>query len=318
MKLPKDCDDNEIGLVEAYEPAIVSQPTTMTFFLARVQLADLCRELTDTVPLETSKLMQIPYEHIIALDKRLENFIADLPFFFRLDIESRQGAKILETIYPKIPIMRHCIMTAAHSRRCRLHHKFLLRQSSDPRYGYSRHACLDSARAVLQVFKDPECENDNSSIKIARMGMAMHYTHLALVVIVMDLCFNKLEGHEAERKKEVQAAFQMVEGARACSPLLSRSLSSLEEILQKYDININDSTSATVDAQYPILLQSGGSCIVDDVHMQPIQLGLDILDPSSAFDASFEEIWQTSNQNEQYIDRETWDNLFAALDSRPF
>ena len=43
------------------------------------------------------------------------------------------------------------------------------------------------------------------------MGMAVHYTHLALVVIVMDLCFNKNEPDHEERKGEVKAALNTLE-----------------------------------------------------------------------------------------------------------
>jgi hypothetical protein len=110
--------------------------------------------MADTLPQETYKLTKLPYEHILALDKKLEDFLSDLPFFFRLDAESRQQSKALETIYPKIPNLRYCITTAAHSKRCKLHQRFLLRQSWDPRYAYSRRACLESARAVIQIYAD--------------------------------------------------------------------------------------------------------------------------------------------------------------------
>lgn len=110
----------------------------MTFFLEKIRLAHLCREMADNVPLETSKLMQLSYEYMVALDKKLEDFILSLPFFFRNDAESRQKSKGLESIYPRIPVLRYCVLTAAHSRQCKPHQKLLLRQSWDPRYAYSR------------------------------------------------------------------------------------------------------------------------------------------------------------------------------------
>ncbi len=69
VRLPKDCDDDDVVLGESNEPTIRPQPTGMTYFLDRVRLAHLCREMVDIVPLETSKLKQTPYGHIIALDK---------------------------------------------------------------------------------------------------------------------------------------------------------------------------------------------------------------------------------------------------------
>jgi len=46
VRLPKDCTDNDIVLSEENEPIIGPQPKGMTFFLERVRLAHLCREMT--------------------------------------------------------------------------------------------------------------------------------------------------------------------------------------------------------------------------------------------------------------------------------
>lgn len=373
VRLPKDCNDDDVVLGGDSEPIAGPQPTGMTFYLARVRLAHLCRELTDTIPLETSKLMQMPYEHIIALDKRLEDFLSSLPFFFRLDVESREQSKSLETMYPKIPMMRYCIATAAHSRRCRLHQKLLLRQSSNPRYAYSRQACLESARAVIQVYEDHRGGGDDSPhIATARMGIAVHFTHLALVVMVMDLCFNRGEDEE-ERKAEVKAALQMLEHARDVSPLLSRSLDSLSEILQKHRVYLPDldleaagsttTTTTTTTTTNPNHItgdpvqrmqtddNDGHSLLHHDIDIDiqtqppPVEPDLDLAmnddsdilaNPRSYLtniDAFFDDFHQIATTTDGDGDGETnldddahypvtypvtWDNLFSALDSRPF
>ena len=121
VRLPKDCTDDDLALGEENESIIGPKPTGMTFFLERLRLAHLCREIADTVPLATSKLMQMPYEQIVALDKKLLEFISSLPFYFKLDAESRSRTKPLEAMYPKIPISRYCITTEAHSRRWKLY-----------------------------------------------------------------------------------------------------------------------------------------------------------------------------------------------------
>lgn len=46
------------------------------------------------------------------------------------------------------------------------------------------------------------------------MGMVVHYTHLALVVMVMDLCFNRDEADEVQIKGEVKRALQMFEDGK--------------------------------------------------------------------------------------------------------
>lgn len=320
VRFPKDSNDDEIVLGEDNKSVTKSQPTTMAFFLARVRLAHLCRELTDTVPLETSKLLRIPYEHIINLDKRFEGFLVDLPFFFRLDAESRERSKPLEMVYPKIPITRYCITTAAHTRRCRLHQKFLLRQSFDPRYAYSRRVCLESARAVIQIYEDPQEEDGSKITAIARMGMAAHYTHMALVVMVMDLCYNIDGTSEDERRTEVKAALRMLENARHVSPLLGRSLDALREILRKHNVDLTGPAEPTTDdpAGLTQKAEADRPDLLSYTETQPAGLGLDFPELGGSIDASFDEFWQIAAQNEMDLDTTTWDNLFSALDTRPF
>ncbi|KAI1841778.1 hypothetical protein JX266_012045 [Neoarthrinium moseri] len=246
VRLPLDCNDNEISFGQSPEAIGVTRPTSMTFYLARVRLAHICRQMADTIPLETSALMRIPYDHIMVLDQKLEDFLCDLPFYLRLDNESRARSRVLETVFPKIPIMRYCIAAAAHSRRCRLHHRFLLRISSDPRCGYSRRACLASARAVVQCYHDagggPDAPSPTTAT--ARMAMAVHYTHLALVIMVMDLCFNKTEADHGQRRAEVKEALGMLEAARHVSPLVERSLNALHEVLRKHGIELGSQATS--------------------------------------------------------------------------
>ena len=318
VSLPKDCTDDDLVLGEGDESIRGPQPTAMNYFLERVRLAHLCREMIDTVPLETSKLMEMPYERIIALDNKLLGFISSLPFFFRLDAESREQTKPLEAMYPNVPLLRYCITRAAHSRRRKLHQRFLLRQSSDPRYAYSRQACLESARLVIQFFD--LSEHGSPQIVTARMGIAVHFMHLALIVLVMDLCFNRDEADEAEIKAEVKAALNMFEDTRHVSPLLGRFLSSLYHILQKHNVYLADPLTPAMNrvARFGHETNSDAHNAPDDDQMQSTQLGLNVLDPEVAFhNISFEEFWQSAIQSEPNLDLSAWDNLFSTLDSRP-
>lgn len=310
VRLPKDCTDDEVVLGEDNDPIIGPQPTGMTVFLERVRLAHLCREMADIVPLEINKLTQLPYDHIIALDRRLEEFISSMPFFFKFDAESRQKSKALETIYPTIPVWRYCITTAAHSRRCKLHQKFLLRQSWDPRYVYSRQACLESARTVVHVYEDIASFYSPSTL-VVRMGKAVHFTHLAIAVMVMDLCFNKGEADEAEIKADVKKALQIFEDARDLCPLLDRYLNSFNEILEKHHVYLTD-RSGSVQETGP-----GAFDTANDAQMQSAQFGGDVHDVGLGLDTSFDDFWLNAFQSEPNLDSLTWDSIFSALDSQP-
>ncbi|KAI4603763.1 hypothetical protein KJ359_003583 [Pestalotiopsis sp. 9143b] len=319
VRFPKDCDDEFLAFDGVDTSASEPRPTSMTFFLAKLRLAHLCREITDTVPIETKKLVRIPYESVIALDKKIDAFLSSLPFFLQSDAASREHSRSLETVYPKVPLLRFLLLTTAHSRRCRLHQKFLLRLSSDVRYAYSRRACLESARAIIQAFEDSGRRTDSPSMPtaMARMASAVHYTHLALTVLVMDLCFNQSEGNIPQRKEEVRAAMQMLEGVRQVSPLTDRSLRSLRQILHKAKLDLDDPatspvgrTSSTMQAVEPaadMILPSGGYLPImpgqTTGNWNGDSAGAGIL-PVTDLDLDFGSA--------------TWDNLFSALDSRPF
>jgi hypothetical protein len=317
VKLPRDCDDDDLVLGDT-EPIRVPRPTSMTYFLERLRLAHLCRELNDTIPLETSKLMQLPYEQIITMDQKLVGFISSLPFFFRLDPESRKQTEPLEAIYHNIPLLRYLITRTAHSRRCKLHQRFLLRQSLDPRYAYSRRACLESARAVIQYY-DGLSSNVCPSIVIAGMGILIYFMHLALVVLVMDLCFNRAEADEAEIKMEVKAALQMFEDTRHVSPLLGRFLSSLHQVLRKHNVYLSDPFTSMTDQgdSFVNAIKSDALNPPENDQIKPAQPGLDIYGPGTALDISFDDFWQSTIQGEANLDFDAWDNLFSALDTRP-
>ena len=318
VNLPKDCIGDDVFLGGGNGPIMGPKPNGMTYFLERVRLAHLCREMVDIMPLEASKVKQIPYEQIIALDKKLLDFISSLPFFFRLDAESRKRTEPLETVYPTLPFLRYCITETAHSRRCKLHQRFLLRKSLDPRYAYSRRACLESARAVIEYHK---CFSGSvhSWITMARMGTAVHTVHLALVVLVMDLCYNKDEADGPEIKREVKAALQGFADSRHVSPLPGRFLNSLCHILQKHQVQLSDSVISATDPRANSTRDANTSVLnsPDDDQMQITQHGLDEHDPDATIETSFNEFWQDDVRREPNSDLLAWDHLFSALDSHP-
>jgi hypothetical protein len=63
---------------------------------------------------------------------------------------------------------------------------------------------------------------------------------------------------------------------------------------------------------------SGESDILNDIDMGPTLLGDGDNDAGLGFEASFDNFWQIANQTEMDFGAATWDNIFSALDSRPF
>ena len=284
------------------------QPSGMTFFLVRVRLAQICREITDSIPLESYELIAMPYETIVALNRKFEDFFNSLPCFFQSDPANQERRRVFETIYPKLPLMRYYTLAAAHTKRLRLHQKYLLRQDSDPRYVYSRQACLESARAVILLLRGPQAEIRFPCMSRSRLGMAVHFTHLALVVLVMDLCFNKDKAGELGRKLEIRAVLDVLEGTTSISPLVSRSLESINQVLRKHQVRLPP----------PAAAQIGGDGF--DIIVKPSENAADperSNDSETALDTDMEDLWRSIAENEFALDSIGWDNLFSDLDSRP-
>jgi hypothetical protein len=302
-------------LEDVAELEINPQPNGLTYLLEKVRLAQVCRSMADNIPMDTSEFLHVPHEQIIATDDALEKFILNLPYFFRVDTESRERTRPLETVYPCIPILRYHITTAAYFRRCKLHQRVLLRKAISQPYAYSRSACLISARTIIQGYEILREYYSISALR-AHLGICVRYTYLALAVLIMDLCFNKDETNQIGIKTSVKAALQTFEDAKDESPLPGQFLGSLRDILQNHKVDLtNLSTTernhnnASTPATEPSVFKSS------DNEMQSMQLGLDIFDSGMDFDTSFDDFWQMAVQSEPNLDCDTWANLFSNLDS---
>lgn len=291
----------------------------MTYLLERIRLAHICREIADVLPPSMSKFQQVPYDHIIFLDRKIQKYLADLPFYFKLDADSRQRTKFLEAINPNLSLLRFCITRAAHSRRVKLHQRYLLRRSYDPLYAYSRQSCLESARIVMQ-FYDGLADHNNPFVVTTRMGIAAHYMHMALAVLVTDLCFNRGAAEEAAIKAEVKAGLKMFETNTHLSPIAGGFLSSLQDTLHKHHVYLSDGPATGVDNMGGQTAHSHGldawhgGANIDDHHYPSSNVAGD---HATVSDNYFDEFWQTTVQSELNTDLAAWDSLFSALDTRP-
>ncbi|KAK9422604.1 hypothetical protein SUNI508_00467 [Seiridium unicorne] len=105
------------------------------------------------------------------------------------------------------------------------------------------------------------------------MAMAVHHTHLALTVMVMDLCFNQNEADAVERKAEVRDVMCALELEWHISPLPDQSLNSLNDILQKHRVQLPDPVATGTDHS----LDAGGVNASDEVsplHPAPLEDGI--------------------------------------------
>jgi hypothetical protein len=288
----------------------------MTYLLSRIQLSHICREIADVVPPSTSRFRQIPYDDIIHLDRKLQSYLASLPFYFKLDQQSRRRAEPLEDIMPDLTLLRFCITRAAHSRRVKLHQRYLLRHSQDPRYAYSRQACLESARVLMQYYGGLTA-HENDLVVATRMGIAVQYMHMALTALVSDLCFNPGMDEEGRVKREVSEGLRMFDTHEhiAGMPLAGDVLRDLQGMLGRYGVFLDEVAGLENSGH-----RGGGTNVMEgfglreDVEFSqaPAVAGNEVEE-----DSLFDDFWHNALQRELNPDLDAWDGLFSALDSRP-
>lgn len=211
-----------------------------SYFLQRVRLAEICRAVVDSLS-PIGRIDKANYEQVIFLDGKFEDLITTLPDFFQLDHRS----ELLYTA-PQLTLQRYLIHLGIYTRRSRLHQPFVVAGFTDPKYTISRNACLNCSRAVLQICYQLEETKDDLELIPARLATVVHHVFMAAVVLVMDLCSNKMEGFEEQRQEEVNRACRMLDGLKQDSAMAAKLAHPLMEILQRHKQRIQQSQSSAM------------------------------------------------------------------------
>ena len=305
-----------------------------SYFLQRVRLAETCRAVVDSLPLSKT-IENVSYERIILLDGKFEDLIRSLPAFFRLD----QGSELFYTA-PQLTLQRYLIHLGIYTRRSRLHQPFVVAGFTDPKYTFSRNACLNSSRSVLQICYQLEEKKDDLELIPAKLATVVHHVFMATVVLVMDLCSNKVEGLEEQRQAEVTRACRMLDSLKQDSAMAAKLAQPLIEILQKHKERLQQSQSSTMRLT---VVGPPDTHRISQIFPNPSSdfhrsLPTTIDQYASATTASgagqqpaaqseheqqqpYVEDWEFDSMMQQYIDlgqntdRPSWDSLFDDLDS---
>ncbi len=161
-----------------------------------------------------------------------------------------------------------------------------------------------------------------SSFAVAHLKLCavIHYVFLATVVLVMDLCFNKVDGQDVQRKAEVMDACKMLEEASDQSAIAGQFLASLMDILKKHKIHLLSPDPAK-------LLFSTGSAITRAEHASPSGESL-FHEPAGGNtgpkpyqkqqlggESELDQIWQEYVELQPSSEVLDWEHLFTDLDS---
>ncbi|EXJ59621.1 hypothetical protein A1O7_03767 [Cladophialophora yegresii CBS 114405] len=348
VNMLRNVDDDDLVRDNPTVDKPLSQPTVMSYYIQRIKLADICRDVIDVMPLTSFELGTVNYQDVINLDRRFETFFRKLPSFFKIDERHIRESEHIMRQRPHMQIQRYVLGMIGLTRRCKLHQPFLIRRSVEHHYDYSRQISLESARSVIRMedLLRHEGEEDFVTMSAKHTGVIYHI-FMATIVLVMDLCFNRVtEGEDdVARKAEVVAACKMLEDGKAESAMASNFLDSLMDVLRKHKVRLHNNNNARppvaaapTGAVYegnrlPVVTPAAWSQqhlngVVAGVPNRPAPTpetqsqifsdsnALPVQDPSQHYLSDFDAIWQEYVELGPNMGIPGWDSLFSDLDSR--
>lgn len=314
VRYPKNIMNDDLPSLKENPERELTEVTPMSYFILRVQFSEICREVVDTISPPVADFASVDYDDILRLDAKFQNFIDQTPTYLRIDQDSQEANREIDVKMPELRIQRYIMTINVHCRRIKLNQPYLIRSSLDKRYAHSRNACLNSARIVIQVKRLLEKDDSMAGETHLRLFVLFHHIFLATVALVMDLCFNRVEGHEEVRKAEVASACKILQDWTEYGSINTKFVDSLDEILKKHNIWLNFRTSQP-DQSMAI---NESKANFDGVILQPISAD------AQPMTDQFNYFTITPGPNSSWPDMASsslatemiqWDNLFSELDS---
>lgn len=319
VRLPRNIDDEVLDRGSTSEDPPLTQPTAMCYPLHRIRLGEISRSVVDALRFGLADPTEHDYSQVMLLDKRLEHFMEDLPFFFKLDNESIARSQYVLERYPYFAMQRYIINIGVRSVRCKLHQPFLVKSNGKAQYAQSAEICLQSAMSVVEINKAIRTDSTHYIPERVKLQGLLHHMFLATCVLVMDLCFNRNvangAGEEDEtRRKDVYNAIKMLEDAKDHSASVQRFLESLTEALRKHHIRLLDDRQGVEPAVRPDTSTNSWSQIINGSTTQPLIGSTPVVqNGSQTAMLGFDDFWQ--NQQGYMGAVPDWDELFGDLDA---
>ncbi|RDW68946.1 Zn(II)2Cys6 transcription factor [Aspergillus mulundensis] len=322
---PSNVDDEFVSAPGAQHGFPLTIPTSMSAFLYRVHLAELCREIVDVLPpglFESPETWykEVDYNIILDLDKRIQSTLANLPIYFKLDPASIQQSLSICHQRPYIAYQRTFLHFGINTRICRLHRPFHLEGFGNPQYAYSRSMCVRSAETVLSLRQSLDDVGALINLNPSRFWVVVQHVYHAAIILATEVSLNPQSPEAAARKEEVLAACRMLERSKHESAALKKAIQKNTQTLRMILQN-----QAPVSKIGPMATKNCGNSRLPDTGGQPnLSSNIDslyIVNPSvpavSTFTGTEQEVyvpgaseWPDTFQDQSFDD-DTWGKLWS-------
>lgn len=198
----------------------------------------------------------------------------------------------------------------------------------NPRYSFSRKACLESVRKSLEIRRLLNTEKRGLVLPIARLNFVVYHVFMAALTLALDLCFNKStsEAEDQSRRAELRDACSMLQESRTELPAADRFLAPLMKLLRRHKIQLQDPepqntyltpAESTNTPTNQTALANSATVGSDGLgNPQNFELPTD-WNPAMAPDSdlNFDELWEEFSNMVPGSSVTGWESLFADLDT---
>ncbi|KAB8275142.1 hypothetical protein BDV30DRAFT_225208 [Aspergillus minisclerotigenes] len=235
VKYPLNIDDADIR-ADGPSPNSLpeDQPTSMSFFIQRIKLAELCRDMVDSMQ-NVHQRTDIPdQEQIRQIVGWFNSFEGSLPWFFQMDEENINKTAVLVARRPYIIRQRHVLLFGLYSRLGRLLRPLLIRGESHPSCSDLVNLGIDCAEKLLHIRHTVEPEDLCPSFHSHSIDQ---HSFGALLFLTIDIMRDKDELRARDRRKNLIRECVMLRGKQRFlgepTKNMIRALDQLIGIIQK-------------------------------------------------------------------------------------
>ncbi|RYN20372.1 hypothetical protein AA0115_g10212 [Alternaria tenuissima] len=290
---PLNINDVDLSTDEPQQSRPLSQQTDMSYFLQRIRLSEISRNIVDQINSDPSNRRA----NIMAMDRQLVEMLNEVPAFLLLNsYQDTIGCTNSNHSF----VQAYFLNTLLHTQRCKLHLATLTRTSTmDPTYTSSHAACLQSARQLLHIETTLLRSQNPFARRPQRPPAGLYSIFVATITLLMDVCLNKPSDIPAVLQAgDLVEGLQMIADAREDSLAAAKLYESLMQILGRY-----------ADTQHP----EEHSLSATDIHATAGTLS------GSPSDVLREQQSYSSQINDAIrLDLVEWDDLFSSVSSSPF
>ena len=314
---PQNLNDDDLTNTSSSFARPLNEPTTVSYLLQRFRLAELSRDIVDAIPLASAGAADAPYDTIVSLGKKFEQFQHELPTFFKNDETSLEQSRQIHGDHPHIALQRYMVGFTSNARRLKLHMPFMARASLDAWYQYSRSVVRQCTHTVIRLSVSLEEKDSSIGSCSLKLGFAIHHLYWAAAVLVMDQCYNNQHRTADEGIADITVAFRMLEWSKDKQWMTHNLLHSLTSVLERHDIHIPSSEQPT-NQDHTL---SGSGCNPKDLEALPSNRGNDWSHPTEdlreqdPFPMIDNHKWWSSSNDERDLQTLDWDQLFNDLSS---